>query len=214
MAYDPPGVPVTGTVISVSSWGTKVRNTLLATGVATVTTAGDIVYATAANAFARLAVGAAGTFLQSVSGLPAYKTLGVRKAADETVSNSAALQNDDELLAAVAASTKYQFTAYLRCSGDGTYDIKFSWTVPAGATVLWSALGYGTAGVFGFYPSTDADPVPMGTNGATVVTVLFVGTVVVAGTAGNLQLQWAQNSAFATDTKVLANSHLEIAAIT
>jgi hypothetical protein len=59
MAWSSLSLPVTGTPIA-SAWGATVKADLDASAAAVVTTAGDLVYATGANALARLGIGQAG----------------------------------------------------------------------------------------------------------------------------------------------------------
>jgi len=60
MAWTAPRTWTTGELVTAAIMNTHVRDNLLETASAKVTTAGDIVYATAANALARLGIGAAG----------------------------------------------------------------------------------------------------------------------------------------------------------
>ena len=59
MAWTAPRTWVAGELVTAALMNTHVRDNLLVTGVAKVTTAGDTTYATAANVVARLAIGAA-----------------------------------------------------------------------------------------------------------------------------------------------------------
>lgn len=63
MAWTAPRTWVTSEVVSAAVMNTHVRDNLLQTAPAKVTTAGDIVYASGANALSRLAAGATGTVL-------------------------------------------------------------------------------------------------------------------------------------------------------
>lgn len=134
----------------------------------------------------------------------------VPKTADETVNNSTVLQNDDDLLFAVGANEVWLISFHiLYFSAGGGTDIKFRLAAPVGATIN-RGLAYGY--------DVGWSPVVQGTNlGAAD---LVAGTanqndplefwVIVANgaTAGNIQLQWAQNAAVAEDTKVLENSFI------
>lgn len=135
----------------------------------------------------------------------------IRKTADETVNNSATLQNDDVLLLALAANETWYFTLVFSHVGNGTADIQYAFTVPAGATLKWGCIARtDTSDSFGgctdITSSGTAEPAGAGTGNRIV---LSMGVVANGGTAGNLQLQWAQNVATVVDTKVLANSYLE-----
>jgi hypothetical protein len=139
------------------------------------------------------------------------------KASDQGVTNSATLVNDSELLFAVAASTTYQFEAYLICNaaGNNATDCKVTFTVPAGATIRWS----------GFYvDASDSSLTAIATvsaSGTTVnldvttatadATARILGTVENGGTAGSLQLQFANNAAGAGRiTTMKAGSYLKV----
>src|SRR5262245_15271614 len=56
------------------------------------------------------------------------------KTANESVTSSTTLQNDDELFVSVAANSTYLVQCYIKCDGAATGDIKLNWTAPASAT--------------------------------------------------------------------------------
>ncbi len=137
----------------------------------------------------------------------------IRKTANETVNNSSTLQNDNHLFAALLANTTYHFSAFVAHLGNTTADFKLAWITPSGSALLWSlpnamiqpGEGLGAASVI--------------TNSGSAISVqgtvgdlaqLVSGTVRTFGTPGNLQLQWAQNTATAVDTIVLTNSFLMV----
>jgi len=132
----------------------------------------------------------------------------VRKTADEIVNNSAALQDDDDLLFPMAINEVYEFTAILLCLSNAIPDIKFAFTMPAGGDVDWVFTGVDAVGAM----------VSVSVNGSGVsthMTAIAAPQVIVlhgiarnAGAAGNCQLQWAQNVANASDTIVYTNSNL------
>lgn len=135
----------------------------------------------------------------------------IRKTADETVNNSTTLQDDDHLLAALAANEIVHFMAFVVHIGNTTADIKFAFTVPGGATLIWSAPNaavtvadalrdgevVASSGGAGAFQGSTANRAQ-----------LLVGTVQNGATPGNLQLQWAQSTATVVDTDVLTNSYL------
>lgn len=146
--------------------------------------------------------------------LNALRWLGVRKTADETVNNSTVLQNDDHLFFSVAANEVWIVDSWLRVVGSQTADVSFAWAVPAGATGSVYAIGEVQSGgsidniksyttitqPFSYQPTaTDAN-----TGGG----VRFGAVLVVGGTGGTMQLQWAQASAVVANTVVKANSAL------
>jgi hypothetical protein len=135
----------------------------------------------------------------------------VRKTANETVNNSATLQNDDHLLLAIGASEVWEFQFTLWYDAGVTPDIKFAITVPSGATLRWgNAPWVNTAGAaYG----TGAESSSGGSRdfaGGTAPRITVIhGMIANSTNAGNLQLQWAQNTANASDTIVYANSTLK-----
>lgn len=138
------------------------------------------------------------------------------KTADESVASSAVLQDDDHLFAPLAANKTYAFEANLAVVSATTPDYKLAFTVPAGATLRWHAFSaHDTASLPGNpleYGVVTASGTPLTITVRTTETriVRVVGSVVTAGTAGNLQLQWAQDSANATPATVKAGSFLRV----
>ncbi|MBU2051451.1 MAG: hypothetical protein KKH61_21080 [Gammaproteobacteria bacterium] len=142
----------------------------------------------------------------------------VLKPADETVNNSAVLQDDDDLKLALLANEKWLVDLFLMFTGDAAADLKIQFTAPAGAVVYWGHIGSGSQlGVktwgFGDTGNTPflyllADVSPMGTAGASVSGARLTALVINGANAGDFQLQWAQNSATVADTKMLAGSCL------
>lgn len=80
MAWTAPRTWVTGELVTASIMNTHVRDNLLESATAKVTTAGDIVYATAANALSRLALGTAGKVMIAGASAPTWgvDTIGIR----------------------------------------------------------------------------------------------------------------------------------------
>ena len=125
----------------------------------------------------------------------------VTKTSDETVNNSDALQADDELVLAVLANETLYFEYRLVWHGDGVPDLKTGFTYPSGTTIRWEALTPGAA------PLTETDVKTRSGAGVGVDQMDHMrGIIQVGGTAGNVQLTWAQNVADMSDTVVLAGS--------
>lgn len=145
----------------------------------------------------------------------ADEVLNVVKTANQTVNNSAVLVDDSELFIPVAALTTYVFTAMVLFTSGTTPDIKYGFTFPALATCQWgsvrlvsSASPTGDAD-FGSYSSATSGTsvvAAAGTGGDQIATVM--GTLVVGATSGTLRLQWAQNTATASNTVVYLGSYL------
>lgn len=135
----------------------------------------------------------------------------VWKGSAQIVNNSTTLVNANDMLVALAASEVWRFEAQLWYESGTTPDIKFAFTVPSGATLWWHRHGADEAGtVFGsgvVVGSGTSDPAQGGGAGS-IRSIHIRGLVVNSTTAGNLQLQFAQNSTNASDTTLHANSTL------
>ncbi|HET6504622.1 MAG TPA: hypothetical protein VFG87_28065 [Amycolatopsis sp.] len=134
------------------------------------------------------------------------------KAIDQTVNNSAVLVNDSTLFLAVNSTATYEISGIIRYNSGTTPDIKFAWTGPTSATFYWSCNGLDTAasGVTGTVSRQAlaiADTVGIGGTGNDLAADIH-GILTVSSTSGNLQFQWAQNTANASNTIVRANSFL------
>lgn len=134
----------------------------------------------------------------------------VVKTADETVNNSATLQNDDELVLALEANTRYILEGFVKAQDDGTGGLKYAFSVPTGATIegisdtspRWWAGGGNTMADF---------TVAVGSGiGSADSAQMIRAHISVGATAGNLQFQWAQNSAQVSDLRVEAGSWLMV----
>lgn len=140
----------------------------------------------------------------------------VRKTTQEIISSQTLLQDDNELFLALAANEKLVFEALLFVEGPAGADIKIGFTVPTGATIIWSGIGL---------ISTAADTGQLGTStaiqtsggsiiwgllgGGAVIPVRLWGTVVNGANAGNLQLQFAQAVSDGSGIAINANSWLK-----
>ena len=127
----------------------------------------------------------------------------IRKSADQIVNNSTTLVNDTHLFFAVGANEVWWFSIFLRTKSGTTPDFKWAFTAPDGATITSGACcGVGGSPVNELSGLTGFN---FGGTGANAVKDWW-NIAIIAGTAGNIQFQWAQNTADASDTKVLANS--------
>lgn len=141
------------------------------------------------------------------------------KTALESVTSSTALQNDDELVLPVEASAVYEMALVLFHDSDATVagDIKIAWTGPAGAALSWGVHGANTSvttstgvGSVNMQTRTIAEFASFGGGDSAGTTALAFGTLTTAGTAGTLQLQWAQETSNAVATNVRAGSRLTL----
>lgn len=135
----------------------------------------------------------------------------VAKPLDETVNNSAALQDDDDLVLPVEASANYLVEIEIVYSSGTTPDLKTTLTVPSGTTGTLNVIAAG-ASVAGAGPVTLTGTVVFDGNAASAWGRLF-GEVNVGSTAGSIQFRWAQNTANASNTIVRAGSFMRLTRI-
>lgn len=142
------------------------------------------------------------------------RPIDVLKGSDETVSNSSTLQNDDELLLSVAASTFYRFFIDITFQAGTTADFKWAITFPTGATATFVGAGWDTAQAFvpsGSGSYTSGSAITYGGNGiGSNRGIILRGTLSTGANAGTLQFQWAQNTPTVENTVVKAGSYMEI----
>lgn len=140
--------------------------------------------------------------------------LAVVKGADESVTSSTTLQNDDALFLSVAANATYLFECYLNYEGGtlGSSDLKLVWSAPSGATMRFTFAHVDTSGNnVCSVTSAAGSTLTTGTNGAASLRgATMKGTLAVGATAGTLQLTWAQNTSSGTATIIHALSHLAL----
>lgn len=142
----------------------------------------------------------------------------VRKLSDESASNNT-FQNDDELFLAVGANDVWQIEILLFVvNASNTPDIKVQFTGPAAAVINWAGHGY-TPGsttqdtASRYIAKTLAGSFTLGvlqTATEALSPVRLEGMYIGGGTAGTLQLQWAQSTTDgANPTTVKAGSYLK-----
>lgn len=137
----------------------------------------------------------------------------VRKTGGQSVNASTTLVNVTDLAIALASSEIWEFAATIWCDAHASADMKFAFTVPTSATLWWGSPGFentaGTAfnGITIVASGTARDFSMAGVGTIRIVTM--TGLVVNSTNAGNLQLQFAQNTSNGSDATVHANSTLK-----
>lgn len=150
-----------------------------------------------------------------VQGVAPYAVI---KGADESVTSSTSLQDDDALFLALPANSQWLFKAFILYEGGtlGSSDLKCYWSMVSGASLDYHAQYLSTGGTAQIgVGHTGPDVLSAGTAGAgTRRAISIQGTLLVGSEAGNVQFVWAQNTSSATPTIVHAQSSLELWAIT
>lgn len=137
-----------------------------------------------------------------------------RKGADESVTSSIALQNDDELLLAVEANASYFVRAWLRhTAASNTPDLRLNYSYPAGASFArsdWAAPDTTTT-------SADSVNTAMSTtgdatrgSGTTERSIYVEGELITGGTAGTFQVRFAQVTSDAGAVTMKTGSRLQL----
>lgn len=141
----------------------------------------------------------------------------VRKTADESRSSTTTYADDTHLVFAAEANAVYTMTGWLKYFADPTPDIKVNITVPTGCLGEWAWLmpgsTTGASGTTGYSIRTETIDVNGGRTGyGTSDSIHFTplgGLFRMGSTAGNISLQWAQNTASATATTLYTDSWLQ-----
>lgn len=128
------------------------------------------------------------------------------KDADESVTSSTTLQDDDDFSITVAANEKWHFKLILRISGATGGDLDIAWTVPSGAAgQQWSTGDLLAASGFTAIDITTEKTIQ---TTSTEQTIVIEGYIIVGGTAGTAQFRWAQNASSGTATIIHEESHM------
>jgi len=155
--------------------------------------------------------------LQDLRDLTRY----VEKGANQSVTNSATMVDDNELFLAVDANATYMVKCLVigSSAANAAGDLKLTFGFPAGAVVMATvqgpnnvALAAGSSADGEFVARnalSDASFLPVGVS-TSAVGIIIVGRAITAATAGNLRLRWAQNAANASATTVNARSYLTV----
>jgi len=130
----------------------------------------------------------------------------VVKKVDQTKNSDTTLADDDELVIALNANKAYGYYFPFFFNSGAIPDIKFLLSIPAGATALLMDILRGDTLTPVRNPSISRTFATTGVDQG----IVYAGRIIVAGTPGNVALQWAQANSDAGDTKVLRGSHLVI----
>jgi hypothetical protein len=142
-----------------------------------------------------------GTQIDSVSQV-------IKKTADQSVTNSTTLVDDNQLFYPLQVGTSYYFEALIEFTATAGGDIQLAFTIPTAATLRWgpaNSIKIDPAGaiVVEGQTTTSGTAVSFGyATGGTRQQILIKGYVACGAIAGNLQLQFAQDTADAGPTTI------------
>ena len=140
----------------------------------------------------------------------------VRKTADEPRLATTTYADDTHLVFPAEASAVYTMVGWIKYFADPTPDIKMLFSVPSGCLGEWAWLmpGQSTAAsaLAGYSIRTETNDAGSGRTGyGTSDSIHFTpvsGLFRMSTTAGNIALQWAQNTSSATATTLYTDSWL------
>jgi len=140
----------------------------------------------------------------------------VRKTADESVTSSATLQNDDHLLYAIPATGTYVFEIHLLAlsAANAAGDLQVGFTFPTGTFYL---NGYGpdvslasgsvSTGAWGAAPITSG-VAALSFGLSTTSNGIYLHGLFIATATGTVQFQWSQSGSNASASTLKTGSHM------
>lgn len=123
------------------------------------------------------------------------------------VNNSTVLVNDPLQVVALDTGRTYMWEAMEFYDSAAAADIKFAFTTPTFSVMRWGGIGAATAGTTDLQVSTaiaSGTAIAYGATGVGTTLMLVIQGFITTTAAGNLQLQFAQQTADPSDT-VLRN---------
>jgi hypothetical protein len=174
---------------------------------------GQVMYATDSDTFLYgTTAGTTKALLDSAGQGIGKFSFAIRTSDSTPMASNTTLTADTQLTIPVIANARYALDAFIQFLASSPYDIKIDWTIPAGATMTYAALGTGTANFTDHDASIVANNVARGAkgNGGVAQAINSRAQLKTGGTAGNVTLRWAQNTSGAPTTTVLEGSWVRL----
>lgn len=127
------------------------------------------------------------------------------KAAATLRQSNVTLTADPDLVLALLANTRYIFEMGLYIQTTTSPDWKHQLYAPAGAAIVDSVINIDAASVV-----RDESTVYTNTGISATILAIIKGSVINGGTAGNMGINWAQNTSAAIDTGLRAGSWFKL----
>lgn len=146
-----------------------------------------------------------GTAWKPIAGPPA-----AYKESAETVNNSSALQNDDDLKISVDENAYYEGELWVSFTSAPAAGFSVDFTAPAGSVLEASGFLVVVSGATTFAATSTLGSVGGIVSTGAAAPYLNKFTLVTGGSSGILQFRWAQHIANASNTTVNAGSYLRL----
>lgn len=142
------------------------------------------------------------------------------KTADQSVTSSTVVVDDNHLSISLLANTRYDLLAFLVAEGNTSGDLKYQWAFSAstgtslnigGAGPLSTITGVDGDGTWLARADTTSSPTPtfiQSTNTSNWTNYLVSGNILVGSSNLTFKLQWAQNASSGTATVLKKGSWL------
>lgn len=137
------------------------------------------------------------------------------KTADESVTSSTTLQDDNDFTFTLGANQTYEITGLIKASCSGTGLIKAQFIAPAGSTEFINIFinRSATDDVSFMTSPTTSYNIATTTVSSTTDVIMVNGKVRTSSTAGTFKLQWAQKTSNATATTFYTDSYLKVTSV-
>lgn len=136
----------------------------------------------------------------TTSGGTTKETIARAKEADESVTSSSALQDDDDFIFPLKANKKYVITGDLRVTANASGGLKAAFSLPSGASGRFSITDSGSLDAVNNADAAAGGGITALATPANIATIF--GYITTSATAGNATFRWAQNASFATSTTI------------
>lgn len=143
----------------------------------------------------------------------------IRKVSNsQNVVNSTTFVNDDTLSFAVEANSVYTLEMYFGFDTDTTADFKERWTIPTGATVWGSWMAQdgnnpADGAIYGQFVFDGTTYVIHAASAVVTTTGIWERTFIKTTSPGTMQLQWAQNVATGSTTRIQTNAFILVSKV-
>jgi hypothetical protein len=137
------------------------------------------------------------------------------KSADESVTSSTTLQDDNDFTFTLGANQTYEVTGLIKASCSSTGLIKAQFIAPTGSTEFINIfINRSAADDVSFMTSpTTSYNIATTTVSSTTDVIMVHGKVKTSSTAGTFKLQWAQKTSHGTATTFYTDSYLKVTSV-